>query len=114
MESLIQTELDLFETYILETVFSSSENPQLNGMVNAFLSFRGIDFKEKINSTINTFENFMKPLMTEKGYVDGKKINNLLSVFIPEVQNTTIPDFRLIDVARKFEPLLLMLGGYVR
>ena len=114
MESLIQTELDLFETYILETVFTSSENPQLNGIINTFLSLRGIDFKEGINSAINTFENFMKPLMTEKGYVSGQKVSTFLSTFLPEMKTTQIPDFRLIDVARQFEPLLLMLGGYVR
>lgn len=114
MESLIQTELDLFETYILETVFTSSENPQLNGVVNTFLALRGIDFKEKLNAGITTFENFMKPLMTENGYVDGTKLSNILRTFVPEMQNTNIPNFRLIDVARKFEPILLMLGGYVR
>ena len=114
MENLIQIELDLFETYILETVFSSSENPQLNSVVNTFLTLRGVDFKEKLNAGITAFENFMKPLMTEDGYVDGNKIANILGSFAPEMKNAQIPDFRLIDVARKFEPILLMLGGHVR
>ena len=114
MVSLIQTELDLFEEYILETVFSSSENPQLNGVVNTFLSLRGINFKEVLNSYITTFEEFMKPLMTENGFVSGKKLTNLLGAVSPEMENVAIPDFRLIDVARRFEPILIKLGGYVR
>lgn len=112
-QNLIQIELDMVEEYILTCLFGNIQNPQVNSTIKSFLALRGANLAEIINSYIDRFEDIIKPLLKENGYIDGEKLSKLLEVKLN--QNISLSgDCRLIDVARVFEQQLLSLGSLIR
>lgn len=112
-QSLIQIELDMVEEYILTCLFGSIQNPQVNSTIKSFLALKGKNLADIINDYIDKFEDIIKPLLKENGYVDGEKLSKLLKVKLN--QNITLSgDCRLIDVARILEPQLLSIGSLIQ
>lgn len=116
MQDKIQKELDLVEEYVLTNLFGDAQNPQVGNGVHMFLSFRGINLHKKINSTINLFETFMRPLMNKNGLVNGIKFVEAIENFFPNFDRTglAITDFRLIDWVRKIEKPLQVVGQFIK
>ena len=98
-----QNELDAFEKHILVDLFGKDEVP---GSVNALLKLRGIDLQQQVNK----FEEIIKPLMNDKGFVDGCILKELFpkyGEFIPS------EPFRLIDVYQNVSDVIKFLLGRV-
>lgn len=112
MNSLIQTELDMVEEYVLNCLFINAQNPQLNSFVKSYLAMSGKTYADIVNNYINTFEAIAKPFLKDNGYVDGAKLSQLLKVKFKK--EFAIDDFRLIEAARSFEPWISNLGAMLR
>lgn len=110
--NLIQTELDMVEEYIITCLFGNVQQPKVNDLVKSFITLSGKNVISVINDTILKFENTVRPLLKENGYVDGEKFSNLLSIKFN--QKIPIYDFRLIDGARAMEPILIMLRNFIQ
>lgn len=112
-KSLIQSELDMAEEYILTCIFGNVQNPQINSTIKSFLALKGKDPIELINEYIDKFEAIVKPLLKSNGYVDGEKLSKLLEIKLNQSISLT-GDCRLIEVARVFEPQLKSIGSLLR
>lgn len=102
-----QKELDLAEERFLTNIFGST-TPSTE--VQWLLRFMDID----INDMIQNFEEMVKPLMTNNGLVDAKRLKSLVGRKFPLIASM-IPasDFRLSTVADKVSKMIgkVMKGG---
>ena len=112
MNNQIQSELDIVEEHILNCLFGSASNPQINQTLRTGLVFIGKNHIQMINSAIIGFEQYVKPFLKDNGYIDGNKLSRLIEAKF----NKQVPlgDIRMIEVSRAIEPLLLMLGSFIR
>ena len=107
-DKLKQKELDLFEEHILSCLF---QDPQCLRMK---LFLRGFITPKLLNDIIRKFETVSLPYLTENGYVDGKKLSNLVAARFSFAKEIEIPDFRLIELSRGLEPLLKAIGAMLQ
>lgn len=94
MEDIKQFELDTFEKKLMQQLFGSETLPQpiVFGLKMA---------KINIQDYIDIFEFWIKPMMDDKGMVDGTILNKLFEkINIDLKQYITIPQdkFRLVDI----------------
>ena len=107
MSDLKQLELDLFEEKILTQFFGSKEL-NINPLVRMFVKNKfGIDDIEgTLQSMINAFEEYMKPVMSENGLVHADRAAEMLKQTFPKFATYVdlIPkkDFRLVDLVENF------------
>ena len=110
--NLIQTELDMAEEHILTCLFGDIHSPKVNTFVETFLAMRGKSLVGTINEYLVKFETLIKPILKENGYVDGAKFSNLMKVKFNK--DITIQDFRLIELTRALEPMLMNIKSLIQ
>ena len=76
MQSLQQTELDLFEEHVLSCLFGDAHNPKVSSFIGTFLAFQGKSLEEVLNNSITSFE-----FTTTDGFVDGDKCNIITNLW---------------------------------
>lgn len=112
MQSLQQTELDLFEEHVLSCLFGDAHNPKVSSFIGTFLAFQGKSLEEVLNNTITSFERFAAPLLADNGFVDGEKAANIIHQIFG--QTVALPNFRLIDISKAIEPFLRKVGSMIQ
>lgn len=102
-----QQELDIVEQQVLTDIFGGYTSDHL---IYRF-GFLKIDLSPKVQRLIKDFEGFVKPLMTEDGYIDSSEVKKYVNE-----QVINIPDgkYRLIEVYRKYQPFLLTVLKYIK
>ena len=100
------------EEHLLTCLFKSPNNIQINGFINSFVTLQGKSIESIINESIIKFETIVKPWLKPNGYVDGERISILLKNKFN--RDITIPDFRMIELTRAVEPLLIMFGNIIQ
>jgi hypothetical protein len=102
-----QQELDMVEKQVLTDIFGGYSS---NNLVYRF-GFLKLDLSPKVQKIIKDFEGFVKPLMSEDGYIDSAEIKK----FVNE-QIVVIPDgkYRLIEVYKKIQPFLFSVLKYFK
>lgn len=87
-----QAELDKAEELIFTKIWGGTELDETSKFI---LNVLGID----LNEYIQTFENSIKPFMTDKGMVNGVLLRQAIAIKSPKVSEM-IPahDFRLSDI----------------
>ena len=99
-----QMELDAFEKSVLELAFGKDyQSNQKYMFVSKF-------FPEVIQSRIDSFEQFIKPFMTDDGQVDGQMLKSLAGPKFGTM-NSVIPDrpFYLSDLSATMK--MIFMGG---
>lgn len=109
-----QLALDEAESIVLKALFGSDKSVQISPLLNAFLKLKGIDAASRINSYISQFEAIVSPFMTEDGLISGTKIGILTEGLFPSVGEIHFPDFSLVDIVKKIEPMLVSVGKIIR
>lgn len=99
-----QSELDLFEEKVLDSIFGGHTQ-------NDLIIRKGIfkyDINPQVQKYIDKFETIVKPFMDEQGYINMTEIKKYV-----EIPYVNLPDgkFRLIEVFNSFEPLISKLKG---
>ena len=107
MESVIQSELDIAEEYILSKLFGDIYNIKLGLVVNTVLNLKGVNLHNLINQKILEFENKIKPYMTETGYIDGNKLTETLTnKFVILKGCITFPTLKPIEYAKILDEMI--------
>ena len=112
MQSLQQTELDLFEEHVLSCLFGDAHSPKVSSFIGTFLAFQGKSLEGVLNNAITSFERFAAPLLSDNGFVDGDKLSNVVQQIFG--QQVALPDFRLIDISKAVEPFLRNVGSMIQ
>ena len=102
-----QQELDFVEQQVLTDIFGGYTQDKF---VYRFGLFK-IDLTPRVQKAIGDFENLVKPMMDDEGFLDTSHIKS----FINEAY-INIPDgkYRLIDIYRKGQPLLTTVIKYLK
>lgn len=102
-----QQELDFVEQQVLTDIFGGFTPDKF---VYRFGFFK-IDLTPRVQKAIGDFENFIKPMMDDEGFLDTSHIKS----FINEAY-INIPDgkYRLIDIYRRGQPLLTSIIKYLK
>ena len=105
---LKQAELDIVEQKILTELFGGYSP---DNMVIKKGIFK-IDVSSDVQKYINMFEEFIKPLMNEQGYLNGAELKQ----YIDSKISWMLPngDFRIGDVYDVIVPLAKRILGVVR
>ncbi len=105
IESLQQTELDLFEQEILTDLFGGVSSERMTVGSGIFK----VNISGQVQKYIDKFENLVRPLMDEQGKIEGSTIKQYLSGNLAAI----VPDgkFRLIEVYRQAAPLIRKIAG---
>ena len=119
MEDLIQTELDIAEEYILTQIFGSVDNVRLSGVANWLFTqiSKGKNFEDFINENIQKFEFIAKGFITEKGYINGNLLTELLIKKAPILNGCiNLPTLKPIDYAKTLDSIINFqaLGTIIR
>lgn len=104
-----QNELDLAEEKFFTNIFGGTT---LDAKTQWLLNFLDID----INTQIQNFENFVKPLMSDNGMVDVNLARAVISSKYPALYNL-LPanNFRLVDVVDGLSKTLkLLMKGVIK
>ena len=102
-----QQELDFAEQQILNDIFGGYTSDEF---VYRYGFFK-IDLAPRVQKIVNDFENFVRPMMDEDGYIDSSAIKKYINE-----QAINIPDgkYRLVELYRKYQPYLITLLNYIR
>lgn len=102
-----QQELDFVEQQVLTDIFGGYTQDKF---VYRFGLFK-IDLTPRVQKAIEDFENLIKPMMDDEGFLDTSHIKS----FINEAY-INIPDgkYRLIDIYRRGQPLLTSIIKYLK
>jgi hypothetical protein len=102
-----QQELDFVEQQVLTDIFGGYTQDKF---VYRFGLFK-IDLTPRVQKAIGDFENLVKPMMDDEGFLDTSHIKS----FINEAY-INIPDgkYRLIDIYRRGQPLLTSIIKYLK
>ena len=102
-----QQELDFVEQQVLTDIFGGYTQDKF---VYRFGLFK-IDLTPRVQKAIGDFENLIKPMMDDEGFLDTSHIKS----FINEAY-INIPDgkYRLIDIHRRGQPLLTAVMKYLK
>jgi hypothetical protein len=102
-----QQELDFVEQQVLTDIFGGYTQDKF---VYRFGLFK-IDLTPRVQKAIGDFENLVKPMMDNEGFLDTSHIKS----FINEAY-INIPDgkYRLIDIYRRGQPLLTSIIKYLK
>lgn len=102
-----QSELDFVEQQILTDIFGGYTS---DNFVFRYGFFK-FDLSPKVQKAINDFENLMKPIMDEEGYINADDIKKFVNESL-----VTLPSgrYRLIDVYRKCQPYLASIISYLK
>lgn len=102
-----QQELDFVEQQVLTDIFGGYTQDKF---VYRFGLFK-IDLTPRVQKAIGDFENLIKPMMDNEGFLDTSHIKS----FINEAY-INIPDgkYRLIDIYRRGQPLLTSIIKYLK
>lgn len=99
---IVQQELNLVEQAVLTDIFG--------GYTPEYMVYRygiiKLNLAPKVQSLIDKFEQFIKPLMDEKGYIDNALVQNFLNdniIKLPEGRH------RLIELYQQYQPYFLTL-----
>lgn len=105
IESLKQTELDLFEQQILTDLFGGVSSEHMTVGSGIFK----VNISGQVQKYIDKFENLVRPLMDEQGKIEGSTLKQYLSGNLAAI----VPDgkFRLIEVYRQAAPLIRKIAG---
>lgn len=112
MSTAIQNEFDIVEAHVLECLFKSSTNPQVNSITATYLALQGKSLHNMLNAAITESEAYITPWLTAEGYVDGSKLSLLIKNKFNK--NIAIPDFRMIELTRAIEPVLKFLSKFIQ
>lgn len=114
--SEIQKELDKFEEFVLTEIFGDIHNPKISKNIQIALTFKGTSFDNVINLGINKFEEYIKNYLCENGFLDVKKILDILSIKFPFLSTLNPPPVRLIEVAKIIDQVfpLKIIGEIIR
>jgi len=102
MTDRIQMELDVFEKSALELVFGKDyQNNQKYMWISRF-------FPDVIQKRIDSFEQFMRPLMNEDGQIDGAMLKSIAGEKLGSFKSV-IPDrpFYLSDISSTAKMIFL-------
>lgn len=112
MNEIIQKEFDIAEAHLLECLFKSSTNPQINTTVASFLALQGKSLTTMLNAAILEGEAYIQPWLTSEGYVDGSKLALLVKNKFGK--DIAIPDFRMVELIKALEPALKFLSKFIQ
>lgn len=102
MADVKQQELDFVEQQVLTDIFGGY-TPDKFVYRYGFFKF---DMSDKVQKAIAQFEQFMKPMMDEQGFVDMSQLKRHVNENI-----IRLPDgrYRVIDLYRHVQPFLVTL-----
>ena len=102
-----QQELDFVEQQVLTDIFGGYTQDKFVYRLGLFK----IDLTPRVQKAIVDFENLIKPMMDNEGFLDTSHIKS----FINEAY-INIPDgkYRLIDIYRRGQPLLTSIIKYLK
>lgn len=102
MVDISQKELDLFEQAVLTDLFGGYSQDKFIYR-SGFLK---LDLTKKVQTIITKFENFVRPLLDDEGYINSETIQSYLNeeyIKIPQGR------YRLIELYRDYQPYILQL-----
>lgn len=109
MEELIQQELDLAEEYILVKIFGSLDNIRLSAVPNwLFTQFsKGKNFEDFLNENLKKFEFIAKGFMTDKGYIDGDRVTEMITSKAKVLNGAiSLPTLKPIEYAKMLDEII--------
>lgn len=107
MADIRQQELDFAEQQVLTDIFGGYTADKFVFKMG-FLKF---DFHPKVQKAISDFENLVKPMMDDDGFVD---IDNLKKFINEDYINLPSGKYRLIDIYRQCQPFVNAIVRYVK